>query len=549
MSGQAYDSYTFVVLFRGDRGLRIQQMLRAAVNPESPRAVYVQLPEVRGLDFLTARGPLGAGLDSWWQRNVLPSSLPVYLIRDEPDLPAWIRGTDGCWFIAVDGPERERVFVALAEPAFPVVARDLEVVAEQAMLALGGRGEINPVFHPTFPYGQEPISWARAVPRLNPRLPELVRLRNDAVEVPAFDPAPRRSLPAALREAGTAEYRAHVPLRPSQPISYDVEPVPGVELAPGAERAAAPMPRDVPGGKLREALRKMEAGPQLLGRIFRATSGRAVNPSPAMGPTVNANRPMMVGFASRKGGVGKTTHAAATAATIGESLDGLADTAALVDGNITNPDSWALNPPRDSATVRTLVSRLTQGQDPPPEQYARTPRLAIYPEDRDSEEAYTQTEIDVVAEYLRRRHSFIAVDLPNALPSLTSGGPGAVSAAWLIHCDLVVLPFNADPRARQGLLEYVAALADDPALARLPIVAPYIVSRNRAIAADPAVLGDIADLRRRGVEIVEVPDDENALLALLRDLPINQASPALRQSYVNLTETVVATVLRARRKQ
>jgi hypothetical protein len=51
------------------------------------------------------------------------------------------------------------------------------------------------------------------------------------------------------------------------------------------------------------------------------------------------------------------------------------------------------------------------------------------------------------------------------------------------------------------------------------------------------------------VEIVEVPDDENALLALLRDLPINQASPALRQSYVNLTETVVATVLRARRKQ
>jgi len=255
----------------------------------------------------------------------------------------------------------------------------------------------------------------------------------------------------------------------------------------------------------------------------------------------------MAGFASRKGGVGKTTHAAATATTVGEALEGLPDTAALVDGNITNPDSWALNPPPDSATVRTLVSKLTQGQDPPAEQYARTPRLAIYPEHRDSEEPYTQGEVDLVAGYLRRRHAFVAVDLPNALPSLTSGGPGAVAAAWLVHCDVVVLPFNADPRARQGLLEYVAALGDDPALARLPIVAPYILSSNREISADKAVLADVAELRRRGVEVVEVPDDEHALLALLRDLPINQASPALRRSYVTLTETVIAAVLGARR--
>jgi len=261
---------------------------------------------------------------------------------------------------------------------------------------------------------------------------------------------------------------------------------------------------------------------------------------------VNANRPIVVAFASRKGGVGKTTMAAAVSATIGEALDGLPDTAALVDGNVTNPDAWALHPPPGSATVRTLVSRLALGQDPPPELYARTPRLAIYPESRVSNEVYTQAEVDIVAEYLRRRHSFVAIDLPNALPSLTGGGAGAVAAAWLVHADAVVLPFNADPRARHGLVEYVDALEQDTDTRGIPVVAPYVVSSNRAIAADTGVREDIEGLRRRGVQVVHIPDDENALVALLRDLPITRASPRLRRAYVELTDCVVAVAIAAR---
>jgi cellulose biosynthesis protein BcsQ len=156
--------------------------------------------------------------------------------------------------------------------------------------------------------------------------------------------------------------------------------------------------------------------------------------------------------------------------------------------------------------------------------------------------------VDVLAEYLRRRHAFIAVDLPNALPSLISGGPAAVSAAWLAHCDVVVMPFNADPRARQGLLEYVAALGEDRVLARIPVVAPYIISVNREINSDSAVRADIAEIQRRGVEVVEIPDDDNALLALLRDLPINQASARLRRSYQQLTQAVVSAILESRRQ-
>lgn len=523
MSTRTYDSYAFVVLFRGDDGVRVKEMLRAAVNPEAGRAVYVRAPEVRGLDFLTALGPLGAGLDGWWQRNILPSSLPVYLIRDEPGLENWILGTDGCWFVTVAAPDRQHGLASLAASVFPVMVDEPELTAQQAMQAFGGRGEVSPIFHPSFPYGREPMRWQRQVPRLDLRDPE-------------------SNLLPAVHESGTAPYRVGTPSRPPQPISYDVEPATSQDAVP-----QVPLARDMTGGALREALGKVQSRTHAFRGRFQRAPRAATGPSAGLGHRVNANRPIMAGFASRKGGVGKTTHAAATAATIGEALDGLPDTAALVDGNITNPDSWALNPPPGSATVRTLVSRLTRGQDPPPEQYARTPRLAIYPENRDSEEPYLQGEVDLVAEYLRRRHSFIAVDLPNALPSLTTGGPGTVAAAWLCHCDVVVLPFNADPRARQGLLEYVAALGEDAALSGLPIVAPYILSGNRAIATDPAVLADLGELRRLGVQVVEVPDDEKALLALLRDLPINQASPALRRSYVKLTEVVVAAVLHARR--
>ena len=544
------DSYTFVVLFRGQEGLAAQEMLRSATNPESLRSVYVQLPEVRGLEFFSAVGPVAAGLNAWWGRTVPPSSRPVFLTMDEAGLDPWIQGTEGCWFVGVADPERERLYSAMPEPVFPVVTRDAEVVTEQAMQAIGGRGEVDPVFHPSFPYRQAAVRWMRAVPRLDARNASMdppigVSTGPEGeVDRPTV-PGPVARGAGPLEPPGAASGVRRPPRAPERPISYEPEPEPMAPPGPPVSPSAATRLSTVPRAAEVRGLLDMAAAK--VREIFTPRLRAANNPSPRLGPTINANRPIVAGFASRKGGVGKTTHAAATAATVGESLDGMPDTAALVDGNITNPDSWALNPSLESATVRTLVSRLTLGLDPPAEEYARTPRLAIYPESRTSEEMYTQAEIDVVAEYLRRRHSFVAVDLPNALPSLTGGGAGAVAAAWLTHCDVIVLPFNADPRARQGLLEYVDVLQDDEDLAKVPVVAPYILSANRAISSDPAVQRDIAELRRRGVEVVDVPDDENALLALLQDLPINRASPGLRRAYVELTECVVAAVIAARR--
>ncbi|GAC1328976.1 MAG: hypothetical protein NVSMB17_04900 [Candidatus Dormibacteria bacterium] len=490
--------YVCIVLFRGEPGAAVAEALRAALLPFDALEVGIGLPALRGVDFLSASGTEARLADAWWARTVPAGTTPVFLAMDEDGLKDWIPGTGGRWYVGVQDHTHASEFRALTEPVAAVVTTDAREVAARALEDLGAGG-----------------GPGRADQGLGPRPTQLTRPAGPARPI-TYEPEPPATTPVLFDR---------LPPNPAPPPGDQ-----GLRLSHPARFARAMDWRSLP---------------DRLGRVIHADIGRPPSPSPRLGRLINAHRPIVVAFASRKGGVGKTTLAAAVGATVGEALDGSPDTAALVDGNVTNPDAWALHPPPGSATVRTLVSRLALGQDPPAERYARTPRLAIYPESRVSEEVYTQAEIDMVAEYLRRRHSFIALDLPNALPSLTSGGPGAVAAAWLTHADVVVLPFNADPRARQGLLEYVDALQDGD-LGGVPIVAPYVLSSKRAIADDAAVQADLELVARRGVTVVHIPDDENALLALLRDLPINRASPRLRRAFVALTDCVVAVAIAAR---
>ena len=65
---------------------------------------------------------------------------------------------------------------------------------------------------------------------------------------------------------------------------------------------------------------------------------------------------MVIG--SRKGGVGKTSHAAGIAIAAGTVLDSVGHRAAIVDANIANPDAWGqLNLPAEAASVATLSPR------------------------------------------------------------------------------------------------------------------------------------------------------------------------------------------------
>jgi MinD-like ATPase involved in chromosome partitioning or flagellar assembly len=260
-----------------------------------------------------------------------------------------------------------------------------------------------------------------------------------------------------------------------------------------------------------------------------------------LGQVVLAHKPVVAAVVSRKGGVGKTASAAAVAALLGEALDAFGHTAALVDANIGNPDAWGrLEVRGEPVTVRQILARLMQGQEPPSPAYAETPALAIYPESREVGEGYSPAQVQRLAGYLRGRHAAVVVDLPNRLPAFTSA-EAAIAAAWIAEAGVVVVPTTADPAALLGVTEYLGA----ESMRGKPVVVPYIVPRLREIRTAPQVRELLERIRAEGATIVEVPDDDRATLALIRRTAISEAGLSLRQAYVALATRVVEAATRA----
>ncbi len=93
----------------------------------------------------------------------------------------------------------------------------------------------------------------------------------------------------------------------------------------------------------------------------------------------------IVAVGSRKGGVGKTSHAAGVAIAVGTALDVVGRCAAIVDANIANPDAWGqLSLPPGAATVRDMIVALVAGGELPRPVHASTPALACFPEARET---------------------------------------------------------------------------------------------------------------------------------------------------------------------
>jgi MinD-like ATPase involved in chromosome partitioning or flagellar assembly len=255
-----------------------------------------------------------------------------------------------------------------------------------------------------------------------------------------------------------------------------------------------------------------------------------------LGHTLVGRRPpLCISVVSRKGGVGKTASAAAIAAIFGEAVDSLGATACLVDANIGNPDAWGrLEIQGSAATMREVITRVMNGQEPPSPTYAQTPALAVYPEARDAGDGYAPAQIQRVAAYLRTRHAAVVVDLPNRLPAFTSA-EAAIAAAWIAESDVVLLPTTADPAALTSVLEYLAA----ESLRTKPVVVPYIVPRMREVRDAPEIRSLLEEVRVRSFAVVDIPDDDRATLALVRHMAITEISPPLRQAYMRTAETVV----------
>ncbi len=251
---------------------------------------------------------------------------------------------------------------------------------------------------------------------------------------------------------------------------------------------------------------------------------------------------MLVVVGSRKGGVGKTSHAAGMAIVAGTVLESAGHRAAVVDANIANPDAWGqLNLPDHAATVRDVVVALTAGNEPPPPIHAATPALACYPERRDGVE-YGRTDIRRLATYLRSRYSFIVVDMSNRLPDPMSGPEAAVAAFWLEEADALVLPTASSRQDFNGVLDYLD-VRDLP-----PTVVPCIVSSSRRNRRHPVSRRCLATIAARVERVVEIPDDADSVrLAGLADAPVKDVSPRLGAAYRDLTDAVARLPGRARR--
>ncbi|MBV8195871.1 MAG: hypothetical protein JOY80_10130 [Candidatus Dormibacteraeota bacterium] len=245
---------------------------------------------------------------------------------------------------------------------------------------------------------------------------------------------------------------------------------------------------------------------------------------------------------SRKGGVGKSSHAAGMALVAGGVLDTVGHSAVVVDANVANPDAWGiLNLPQGAATVRETVAALSSNLEPPRPVYATTPALACYPEAREATE-YSRAEVGLLASYLRRRHTLIVVDLCNRLPDVTGGPESALAAYWLELADVLVLPTASSKQDFHGVLDFLE-LPDLP-----EAVVAYIEPRSRRNRQHELTQRYLSQISSRAFRVVPLPDAADAVrLAGMEGLPVDAASRGLRDAYRELTDAVASVPTRSTR--
>jgi hypothetical protein len=169
--------------------------------------------------------------------------------------------------------------------------------------------------------------------------------------------------------------------------------------------------------------------------------------------------------------------------------------------------------------------------------WAKGSKLACYPADR-SPAGYSQTEIDLFAEYLCRRFAVVVVDLANHMPEIGDPAGEAVSY-WLEHADAVMLPTTASQASFNGVLDYLD-LPDLP-----PVVVAYIAPNDRKARKHPVNHAYLEEIGAKVCDIVEFPFESGLEYADYEKTAVIDVTPALRQAYWRLTEAIIRVPRRA----
>lgn len=483
------------------------------------------------------------------------------VVSDRPGLEREIAGPGDPVLVVCDSLERAVALTSLERAVRVIAAGEPKLLAARLTAVLG----LEPRISGPPGDGSGPARRWRPNPPPEPdSRPAEVR-RPVAVAVADLAGRRRRAAPRETEGQG----RIPVPNRPAGPGSAGRES--GEEpLAPGLPRsfpslaapaALHPVDRRVPAGlepgddpapTAGPAHPRCPAGrPSALDGIFdRLTWWRRSPVPPEVAKWLVERRPVVVLSLSRKGGVGKTTHAAAIACCAAEALAPAGLEAALVDMNLGNPDTgsvgWGLEP--EAVTVRSVIDALAAGRQAPVAALLGAPgmRLRVYPESRSASEAYSASEIALLHRHLavERAHPVIVVDLPNRLPDLASA-EGQVVAGWLPLASVAVIPSQCEEASLRGLIEYQAEVAR---LRRypdhLPVVVPYLVPRDRRLRTHPRIQALLTEARARAAAWVEIPCTDRVRIAALEQRPVTTVSGRLRRAYLALTFQVAVAALR-----
>lgn len=516
-------SWALLVLLDDERDARaLGRFLSVLRDPSSSVATAILVPPVRGIDFF-AEGSRQADLDSWWSEHVSRSATPIYLVLDVAGLEGWLGEVDGDVYVGLSTPHR-----ALAYSNFPTSRRRRvhPVPCDGALeLAAVVMHDLSRASRPEAAvFDSVDALRAASLGRRFPLRPPVAAMTSGFQSGSELDPSSETPSRAEVASGGATEPRPHGPVTAAVPeLPGPAGPAGGTEQAiSAAGGGSARRPTQL-------SLRRVTGW--VLGH--RGREGYRPRPDAALGRQLAARGPTIVVTGSRKGGVGKTSFAAGISVTAGGVLNQIGHRACIVDANIANPDAWGeLHLPPGAATVRGLIAALLANREPPPPVHAATPGLACYPEVREPTE-YSRTAILALADYLRRRYTFIVVDMSNRLPDPTAGPEAAVAAYWLEAADALVLPTTSARADFNGALDYLEIAALPPTLV------PYIVPSDRRLRDNPTTLEYLRAIRGIAHSVVEVPDEANVVrLAGMEGVPAEQLSAGLRIAYRRLTEVI-----------
>ena len=497
MLSEAGSRYAVIVLVEGASDAEALLRILTDLCADGTR-LTVHVPPVRGIDFF-ADGRTQRQLDAWWDAEVPIDVPPLFVIDHREGIPNWLDGLDGRCYVGVRSAEAAVEYRQLTNVQLVSSCAPLEYTAA-VMNDLVGDGL----------YQRKDVDRAQSMAALAAR-----EARCDTSSVPfVVDDDGQGPDPFDLLIAMTLGDNGDTTRAQESPAP--------VILERAHTRRAFHLPAWARGASARR--------------------GAAVVSDRGLADDLLRRGSTIVAVGSRKGGVGKTSHAAGVSIIAGAALDAVGRCAAIVDANLANPDAWGqLNLPPGAATVRDVIAALAANHDPPRPVHASTPSLACYPESRDASE-YSRTEIGFLAGYLREKYPLIVIDLSNRLPDPTAGPEAAAAAYWLEHADVLVLPSAASKQDFNGVLDYLD-MRDLP-----PVIIAALVARSRRNREHPLARRYMRAIAQRAYRVVDMPDDaERVRYAGMQGVPVETVSGGLKAAYRDLAMAIAQAPVRAAR--